>query len=344
MTLNLFFYFRFLIALQLLGLLTISLYVGASEPDNFDNSGIAAMNEGRYDDAYQYFSSQRSQQDRKNSALFYLAQISLAKEDADTAKTHIESSLEILPNNSEEHKLAGDIYCNLAQQSSIFSALKLAKKCIASYEMAIKKDAQNSKALMAATAFFNEAPGIAGGDKEKSAYYLALLEQVSPEHADTYKVGLYHREGKNEEALRLANSRVEKGIHQIENQYAIAMYYRDTKNLSPAKLLFESLAASQYSYDNRWYVIDSALQAGEVYLQEGKNIDKSIEYIERYKAMNNNPQDVHYFWSSWSLAKAYFATGNTEKFNTLVNQIKSEKYKNNKDFQRQFEKELKNHR
>lgn len=126
-----FFYFRFLIALQLLGLLTISLYVGASEPDNFDNpdnSGIAAMNEGRYDDAYQYFSSQRSQQDRKNSALFYLAQISLAKEDADTAKTHIESSLEILPNNSEEHKLAGDIYCNLAQQSSIFSALKLAKK------------------------------------------------------------------------------------------------------------------------------------------------------------------------------------------------------------------------
>src|SRR5690606_23694928 len=112
---------------------------------------------------------------------------------------------------------------------------------------------------MAATAFLNEVPGIAGGDKEKSAHYLALLEQVSPEHADIYKVGIYHREGKNEEALRLANSRVEKGIQQPENQYAIAMLYRDTKNLTQAKLLFESLAASQYDYENRWYVIDSAL-------------------------------------------------------------------------------------
>src|SRR5690606_24409237 len=94
-------YSRFLIALHLFGLLTISLYDGASEPghlDNPGNPGIAAMNDGRYDDAYQYFTSRlsnhknKSQPESKNSALFYLAQISIAKEDADTAKAYIESS------------------------------------------------------------------------------------------------------------------------------------------------------------------------------------------------------------------------------------------------------------
>src|SRR5690606_27479223 len=123
----------------------------------------------------------KSQRDRKNATLFYLAQLSLAQGDEDAAKDHIESSLEIFPNSSEEHKLAGDIYCNIAKNSSVFSALKLAKKCIASYEMAIEEDAQNAKALMTAMAFLYEAPGIAGGDKEKAKHYLDLLAQVSPE-------------------------------------------------------------------------------------------------------------------------------------------------------------------
>src|SRR5690606_198383 len=113
---------RFLIVLHLFGLFTISVYVNASEPEN---PGMAAMNEGRHEEAYQYFSSQlsqlnnksnpndKSQRDRKNATLFYLAQLSLAQGDEDAAKDHIESSLEIFPNSSEEHKLAGDIYCNI---------------------------------------------------------------------------------------------------------------------------------------------------------------------------------------------------------------------------------------
>src|SRR5690606_11427066 len=143
---------------------------------------------------------------------FYLAQLSLVKGDADIAKQQIESALELLPNESEEYRLAGDIYCSLGQQSSMFKALSLAKKCIASYETAIKEDPQNIKALAAAAAFLYEAPGIAGGDSEKARHYLSLLEQASPEHADTYKVNLYNRDGKTDAALTLADSLAEKGL------------------------------------------------------------------------------------------------------------------------------------
>lgn len=340
MTSNLIICSRLLITAHLFCLFIMSLCAGAVETKS---PGMIAMNEGRYNDAYQYFSSQLSPPGNKNSALFYLAQLSLTKGDTGTAQQQIESALELLPNDSEEYRLAGDIYCNIGQQSSMFQALKLAKKCIASYETAIEKDSQNVKALGSATAFLYEAPGIAGGNRKKAEHYLTLLTQASPEHADTYKVNLYNRDGKSYEALTLAKSLVEKGIHGLENQYTIARFYRDSGNLTQAKPLFKSLAESQYGYDNRWYVIDSVLQVGEIYLREGKDINKSIEYIERYKAMNNNPQDTHYFWSSWSLAKAYFAGGNTQKFTELVNQIKSEKYKDNKPFLQQFEKELANY-
>src|SRR5690606_14335382 len=69
-----------------------------------------------------------------------------------------------------------------------------------------------------------------------------------------------------------------------------------------------------------------------------------IDYLERYKTLNNNRKDVHYFWSSWSLAKAYFAAGDVEKFNDWVKQIQSEHYTTDKIFQRQSEKELRVYR
>jgi hypothetical protein len=328
---------RALLAAYLLCAFTTSLHIAAAAADD---PGMSALLEGRYDTAYQYYLAQTSRPENKNSALIYLAQISLLTGALDTAKTHIDTSLEIPPNDAEEYRLAGNIYCNAAQEASLFKARTLVKECSTAYEAATKADPHNARALMAAMAFHFEAPKIAGGSKEKAREYQALLEQVSPEHADTYKVHLLHREGKKDDALKLANTLAEKNFRSLENQYAIAMFYRDNERLTQAKPLFESLAASEYQYDNRWHVVDAALQAGEIYLKEGTDIPKSIAYIERYKSLNNNPRDIHYFWSSWSLAKAYFAAGDIEKFNTWVQQIKSENYAADKAFHKQFEKEL----
>lgn len=337
MSLHRLFHSRAARTVQIFCLSTISLY---SAVTNADDPGMRAMLAGQYDTAYQYYLAQASDPERKNSALFYLAQISLLTGELEAAQKHINASLEISPNDSEEYRVAGNIYCNAAQQASLFSARKLAKDCVSAYEAAAKADPQNPRALMAAMAFHFEAPRIAGGNKDRAEEYLALLEQVSPEHADTYKVHLLHRDGKTDEALKLANSLAEKDFDSLENQYAVAKFFRDNERLHQAKPLFESLAARQHQYDNRWHVIDAALQTGEIYLKEGSEIRKSIDYLERYKTLNNNREDVHYFWSSWSLAKAYFAAGDVEKFNDWVKQIQSENYTTDKIFQRQFEKEL----
>jgi hypothetical protein len=68
-----------------------------------------------------------------------------------------------------------------------------------------------------------------------------------------------------------------------------------------------------------------------------RDIPKAITLIEEYKSKNKNPNDHHYYWSSWSLAKAYKAAGNNNKYQEWVGKIQSENYQSNKAFAKEFE-------
>jgi tetratricopeptide (TPR) repeat protein len=304
------------------------------------NDGVAAFNEGHYQDAEHYFLTRLKEPGFKNEALIYLSRIDVEKGNTENAVKYIEQALLIEPTNVEELILSGDIYCAHAQKSSMFTALKMAKKCIGQYDAAVNADSENVTALFMATRYYLGAPSIAGGSTTKGNEYLARLSLLSPELADTYRVQLHEREGRAKDALVLADELSKKGFKSAENQYEIAKYYRDKKLYSKAKALFEPLLAWKKTQKNKWCINDSLLQLGEILIIEGTDIKQGITLIENYKKVNNNPSDVHYFWSTWSLAKGYKAIGEKNKYDELVKKIKSEDYKKNSDFVKEFESSI----
>jgi len=336
---------RLMSAHVLLMVLTISgtMYVQANESavSATDNPGVAAFSQGRYQEAEDYFSQQIANPAQKNDSLIYLSRIAVDTGKVEAAVEHIEAALVLEPNTAEEIVLAGDIYCNQAQQSSMFSALGLAKKCIAQYEAAVQQFPEDTHALVSAMRFYFEAPGVAGGSSKNGEELLARLDKLSPEDANTYRVFLLEKEGKSDAAMVLADKLSQQQFQSARNQYELARFYRDKKQLAHAKPLYESLRNKPATLENKWYVNDSLLQLGEILLAEKQDIQRSIELMEEYKQKNNNPHDQHYFWSSWSLAQAYKTSGNEDKYAQLVKQIQTEDYKKNPEFAKRFEAGIK---
>lgn len=304
------------------------------------NDGIVALNNGRYSEAEAYFLPKLKEPGFKNDALMYLSKIAMEKGDADAAIKYIEQALAIEPSSVEELLLSGDIYCGQAQRSSIFTALKLAKTCISQYDAAVTMAPENIEALVSATKFHLSAPSIAGGSTKQGNEFLKRLSHLSPEDADTLRVPLLEKEKGVDSALTLADELSKKGFKYAENQYQIAHYYKEKKLYTKAQPLFEPLLTWKETPKNKWFINDSWLQLGEIFLTAGKDPSYGVKLIENYKKKNSNSRDIHYFWSTWSLAKGYKALGEKDKYDALVKSIKSEDYKQNKAFAKEFESSI----
>ena len=302
------------------------------------NQGFAAFDQGQYQEAEIIFKKLTDSPEHKSQGLMYMSWLYLAQGKTESAIEYIEQALKVEPNTAEELTLSGDIYCNHAQRSSMFSALKMAKKCIAQYEEALKLEPENVDTVMTAMQFYLAAPSFAGGDTEKGNALLEKLKSLSPEHAATYKVAELDKAEKTDEALAVADELTKKGFSTATNQYMIAHFYRDKKQYDKALPLFASMNKFSETTRNRWFIRDSLLQQGEILMIDNRDLPTAIKLIEEYKQKNRNPGDPHYFWSTWSLAKAYQSAGNRGKYDELVAQIESEDYESNKEFTKQFEK------
>ena len=319
----------------LVGLVSTSVWANSS--DMLDK-GLAAFDQGKYQEAENIFVNLIDNPEHKNQALIYLGWLHLGQGKTESAIEYIEQALKVAPNTADELTMSGDIYCNHAQQASVFSALKLAKKCIAQYERAVNLEPENVEALLPAMQFYLAAPSIAGGSTEKGNALLEKLKTLSPEHATTYQVAELDRAEKTDAALSLADELVKKGFNSATNQYMIAHFYRDKKQYDKALPLFSSMNKFSETIKNRWFIRDSLLQQGEILMMDSRDIPQAIKLIEEYKQKNRNSRDPHYFWSTWSLAKAYKSAGNSTKYDELVAQIESENYEENKEFAKQFDK------
>ncbi len=314
----------------------VSTSVLANEANLLDQ-GLVAFDQGNHKEAENIFLKQIDNPEQKNQALMYLSWLQLSQGKTESAIEYIEQALKVAPNTVEELTLSGDIYCNHAQRVSIFKALKMAKTCIARYEEAVKMGPENVDAVMTAMQFYLAAPSVAGGSTEKGNVLLEKLKILSPEHADTYRIAELDRADETEAALVLADELVKKGFNSATNQYMIAHFYRDKKQYDKALPLFTSMDEFAETFRNRWFIRDSLLQRGEILMIDNRDVAQAIKLIEEYKLKNKNPGDPHYFWSTWSLAKAYKSAGNHNKYDELVAQIESENYESNKEFTKQFE-------
>jgi hypothetical protein len=138
----------------------------------------------------------------------------------------------------------------------------------------------------------------------------------------------------------------DKGLQTIYGASTSARIYRDNRQYDKAIQALTTLRTLALSptarFDDHWMYRDSYLQHGELLMIDSHPVEHAIALLETYNEQALNPKDVHYFWGIWSLAKAYKANGDLEKYQQQVDRIKAQDYQRNKAFAKEFNVELKN--
>lgn len=310
------------------------------------DAALDALNANHLDEARTLLLPQLSKIETKNSALTHLGDVELRAGNYDKAIDYLQQASAVDPNSAVNHLLLGRSYGRKAQTSSMFSALGLAKKCLASFEKAYSLDSKNTQILQALVEYHSAAPAIVGGSQEKLLEYSAELKKIAPEIAVVYEINSLEKDKKHDQALKIALDLKQKNSLPIATQFSLANYFKENKLYSDAEYVLENLikvpVTPQTTIEDRWYISDASLQLGEVFLATNKQLDRAVLLVKDFQAKNNNPKDIHYLWAFWSLAKIYKASGHLDKYQSEVAHIKKLDYKQNKTFAKQFEEESRN--
>lgn len=318
------------------------IYIPAAVAD----AALDALNANHLDEARTLYLQQLPKFDTKNITMSYLGKVELYAGNYDKAIDYLQQAIAVDANSAMNYLLLGKAYGRKAQTVSMFSALSLAKQCVASFEKAHSLDANNIEILQALVEYHSAAPAIVGGSQEKLSQYLAKLKKISPEIAAIYEVNNLEKDKKHDQAIKLALALKQQKNLPVSVQFSLAHYFKENKLYSDAEEVLEGLikvpVTAQTSIDDRWYISDASLQLGEVFLATNQQLDRAAVLVKDFQQKNNNPKDIHYLWAFWSLAKIYKASGDLEKYKTEVAFIKALDYKQNKYFAKEFDEALKN--
>jgi tetratricopeptide (TPR) repeat protein len=112
--------------------------------------------------------------------LHQMARVTQAFGDLDAAKTHAERAVKLAPNDAVAHARLADICGESAQKAGPLHGLGLAREFRREADAALALDPMQKEAQLDLISFYQNAPGIVGGDKKKAKTLLDAVVSRDP--------------------------------------------------------------------------------------------------------------------------------------------------------------------
>jgi tetratricopeptide (TPR) repeat protein len=127
-------------------------------------------------------------------ALLLTARCLDAAGDLDGALTLAEKASKRDPGNAGYHALLAYIHGRRAQGAGVLKQATLARRIRKEAQAALALDPRSIEAHLILIEFYRQAPGIVGGDKERSAKLVEALVAIAPARGFIVKAGFLRRE------------------------------------------------------------------------------------------------------------------------------------------------------
>jgi tetratricopeptide (TPR) repeat protein len=164
-------------------------------------SARALYEAGKLADAQRAFEKLEMEQPDSADVHYYLGQIALRRDDADTAVAELEKATELTPDSARSHNALGDAFGRSAQKAGMFSKFGLARKCLAEYRRAVALEPNNVGFHESLFTYFVNAPSVVGGGADKAADEAAAIRKLEPKRGHLAFATVYTMDGKYELAL-----------------------------------------------------------------------------------------------------------------------------------------------
>ncbi|NOX38503.1 MAG: tetratricopeptide repeat protein [Calditrichaeota bacterium] len=193
--------------------------------------------------------------------LIQAAILELSRFQPDPAIAYLEKAMKQDPQNAEVYFRLGNAYSIKINQGGFFSKMKSARKMKEYWEKALEKDPNYVDAMVALYNYYQMAPSIAGGDKEKAAELLTRIRQLAPEYEYYLLATQYHREKNDERAVEMLQRSIQTYPEFKPAYLTLAYIWIQKEKLDEAeKLLTQLLALDPQN-------IHALDELGEIYLQ-----------------------------------------------------------------------------
>ena len=233
--------------------------------------------------------------------LIQAAILELSRFQPDAAMAFLEKAMERDPHNAEVYFRLGNAYSLKINQGGFFSKMKSARKMKAYWEKALKYDPDYVDAMVALYNYYQMAPSIAGGNKEKAATLLARIRQLAPEYEYYLLATRSHREKNDDQAIKMLQQSIQK-FPQFKPAYlTLAFIWMQQEKLDEAEALLTRLLA--FDTQN----IHALDELGEIYLQKA---DYAAACYYFRKALDIHP---YYVQARFHLGVCLKRNGNVEE-------------------------------
>ena len=157
------------------GLLFFYFCVGLPAQSTDIDPGIQLFKAKKLPEAKEFFLQFNKDHLRNAASCYYLGRIFLQEQEYKQAEKWFKKAIELDATNSNYHLWLAQTNGIRAQKANIFNKLSPAKKSKKYFELAVKLDENNIEAREGLILYLLNAPGIAGGNRDKALEQAQLL-------------------------------------------------------------------------------------------------------------------------------------------------------------------------
>lgn len=255
----------------------------ASQSNNDIATGIQLFEAKKYAEAQKFFEAYHKTDLKNPASPYYLGRLFLRQGNYDKAIDWLKKAVDLDETNSDYHLWLGRAYGIKAQRAGMLKKASAAKNLKKSFERAVELNPENIDARMGLVQFYQMAPGIMGGNKDKAREQAEAIKHRNP-HQGHLAFGVIYMMN---EQYALAEGQFQAAIaanpDNTQPYYSLGYLYARQKQFDKATELFENLLKSHPEE------VSSYFHLGRLAVMSGKNLDKGEENLKKY--LQTEPSD-----------------------------------------------------
>jgi tetratricopeptide (TPR) repeat protein len=294
-------------ALSILVLSVFCLSTSASASEASLKQANVALEKRQFKQAQHLFKQLISKDEFNTRAQFGLAKAAFYQDHLDQAEDYIEDVLKVASDNPEHLFIAARIAAKQAQSASIFSKLGYAKDSKQYFTQALEVDSRHKPSLIGLIRFNQQAPVMAGGDKDAIPSLLDRLAEIDKRAAFSIQAPSLFDNNEIDKAVALYNAALnspsDTDIGSFKFEFAMLLSNQGFYQQALKELLsieFDN-TSNKPDYATMWLY-----QIGKLAAESNSNLAKGLENMKRYAATPIVERTISDDWVNFRIAQLEF--------------------------------------
>lgn len=268
----------------------------------------AEIKEKNYQKAQALFNQLSDTPGLRTEALFGLARVAFYQDKLDLAEDYILEVIEDSSDNPEYLFIAGRIAGKQAQNASIFTKLGYAKDAKKYFSQALDIDNHHKASLVGLIRFHQQAPSMAGGDKDKLPSLLTRLRKVDKRQAFELEAPELLQKNQQDRVFKLYQEALQAEEGACEFKFNFAMMLVTFELYQQALTEINTIDVSHCEKSPE-LVSMRLYQIGKLAAESNSQLVLGLQKMTEYKALEKSDRTISDDWIDFRIAQLKFLSG-----------------------------------